>query len=170
MSIRTTYDSDSDNLFDITWHKPTSARDALTQCSTNASIAALLCIIYLASCVMLCWEYRPECKTENEISAKQHLEQCKREEKPRLRAEIKLAPLPQPLKRSQILILTLPGPMEFSFREEQGSDGQLHSLFFKLLLEIREPVYEYGFLAGNPGLTIHLAVRQKKLGHLRGME
>jgi hypothetical protein len=60
--------------------------------------------------------------------------------------------------------------MEFSFREEQGSDGQLHSLFFKLLLEIREPVYEYGFLVGNLGLTIHLVVRQKKLGHLCGME
>ena len=108
MSIRTTYNSDSDNLFDITWHRPISARDALTQCLTNASIAAFLCIIYLGSCVMFCWEYRPECKTENEIGAKQHLEQCKREEKPRLWAEIKLAPVLLPLKRS-LLELQLRG-------------------------------------------------------------
>jgi hypothetical protein len=182
------YDSDSDDLFHISWHRPTSVRDAFTQCCANAGAACFLCIIYSLTPFIAVWECRPwerrhcdcrpwERRSHSEGVEWDRLKQLKRYEKLRARAEkqsLKMAPVPLPLKRKRVLELPLPGPggpgLPPLFRKRQVTHGQLQSLFFRLPLEIRETIYEYSFLAGNPGFVIHVLARQRRLGHLCGMQ
>ena len=153
--------SDSDDLW-ISWHRPTSVRDACEQVCSNALWGCLLVLIHIGA---FFWIYIiSNIRTCCGLRTPKNIKRMRR-----ARMRKKHTPVPLPVKRKRALTAPLPDelPRSFNLRatKQKTIEQSASVLYSKLPFELRTHIFEY--VIRGEGSVVHICRLGKQINYWR---